>query len=163
MDNVRVTGFDGALHYGYKKWLTFELNATHQKTININKFSPQGTTIPDALNGYQLPNVPIFYANATIGFNFNKLRTADDNLTINLSTNYIEYYLVSTQLGKPDSRRTIPEQLTQNVSTAYVFGKGKYNIGLECNNITNTKVYDYFKVQKPGRSFAIKFRYFLTN
>jgi len=162
--NVRVTGFDASVHYAFKNWLTFEVNATQQKTIDTNKFDPPGSNIPNADNGSQLANVPIFYANASIGFNFRKIRTADDNLSINLFTNYVdEYYLVSTKNGSPDSRKTIPEQLTQNVSAAYVFGKGKYNIGLECNNVADTKVYDYFKVQKPGRSFAIKFRYFLTN
>lgn len=164
MNNVRVTGFDGSLHYGYMNWLTFEINATHQKTINTNKFDPPGSNIPDALNGSQLPNVPIFYGNINLGFNFRKIRNNDDNLTVNLFANYIdEYYLVSTTLGQADSRRTIPEQFTQSIATAYVFGKGRYNIGLECNNITDVKVYDYFKIQKPGRSFTIKFRYFLTN
>lgn len=162
MNSVRVTGFDGVLQYGLKNWLTFEINATYQKTINTNKFDPPGSNIPDALNGTQLPNIPIFYANANLGFNFRRIRTDDDNLTVNLYANYIdEYYLVSTTLGQADTRRTIPEQFTQSIATAYVFGSGKYNIGLECNNITNTKVYDYFKIQKPGRSFTIKFRYFL--
>lgn len=163
MDNVRVTGFDGAIHYGFMNWLTFEVNATQQKTINTNKFDPPGSNIPDALHGSQLPNVPIFYGNANLGFSFRKIRAEDDNLTVNLFMNYIDkYYLESTVLGKADTRRTIPEQFTQSIATAYVFGRGKYNIGLECNNITNTKVYDYFKIQKPGRSFTIKFRYFLT-
>lgn len=162
MDSVRVTGFDGVLQYGFMDWLTFEINATHQKTINTNKFDPPGSNIPDALNGSQLPNVPIFYANANLGFNFKRIRNADDNLTVNLYANYIdEYYLVSTKLGQADTRRTIPEQFTQSIATAYVLKNGKYNIGLECNNVTNTKVYDYFKIQKPGRSFTIKFRYFL--
>lgn len=161
--NVRVTGFDASLHYGFKKWLTVEVNATQQKTIDTNKFDPPGSNIPNADNGSQLANVPIFYANASVGLNFRKIRTADDNLSINLFTNYVdEYYLISTKNGTPDRRRTIPEQLTQNIAASYAFQNGKYNIGLECNNIADTKVYDYFKVQKPGRSFAVKFRYFLN-
>ncbi|WP_241774896.1 TonB-dependent receptor [Flavobacterium sp. Leaf82] len=161
--DVRVTGFDGAFQYGYMNWLTFEINATHQKTIDTRKFDPAGSNIPNALKGAQIANEPIFYGNANLGFNFRKIRTSDDNLTVNLFSNYIaEYYLVSTKNGSPDSRRTIPEQFTQSIATAYVFGQGKYNVGLECNNITDTKVYDYFKVQKPGRSFTIKFRYFIN-
>lgn len=161
--SVRVTGFDASLHYGYKNWLTVEVNATHQKTIDTNKFDPPGSNIINYNNGSQLANVPIFYANASIGLNFRKLRTSDDNLSINLFTNYIdEYYLVSTKNGTPDSRKTIPEQLTQNIAASYAFQNGKYNIGIECNNVADTKVYDYFKVQKPGRSFAVKVRYFLN-
>ena len=161
--SVRVTGFDASLHYGYKNWLTVEVNATHQKTIDTNKFDPPGSNIINYNNGSQLANVPIFYANASVGLNFRKLRTSDDNLSINLFTNYIdEYYLVSTKNGTPDSRKTIPEQLTQNIAASYAFQNGKYNIGIECNNVADTKVYDYFKVQKPGRSFAVKLRYFLN-
>lgn len=161
--NVRVTGFDGSLHYGYKKWLSVEVNATHQKTIDTNKFDPPGSGIPNYDKGSQLANTPIFYANASVSFNFRKIRATDDNLMINLFTNYIdEYYLVSTKNGAPGSRNIIPEQLTQNISASYAFQNGKYNVGLDCNNIADTKVYDYFRVQKPGRSFAVKFRYFLN-
>ncbi|KAF2329627.1 TonB-dependent receptor [Flavobacterium ginsenosidimutans] len=161
--NVRVTGFDASLHYGYKNWLTVEVNATHQKTIDTNKFDPPGSNVPNYDNGSQLANVPIFYANASVAFNFRKIRTTDDNLMINLFTNYVdEYYLVSTRNGAPSSRNVIPEQLTQNIGASYAFQNGKYNIGLECNNVADTKVYDYFKVQKPGRSFIVKLRYFLN-
>ena len=161
--NVTVTGFDGVLRYGYKNWLNFELNATYQKTIDTNEFDPPGSNIPNANNGAQLENVPIFYGNANLGFNFRKIRTSDDNLNINLFANYTDkYYLVSTRNGAADSRRTIPEQFTQSVAAAYAFANGKYNVGLECNNITDVKVYDYYRIQKPGRSFTVKFRYFIN-
>lgn len=161
--DVRVTGFDGSLHYGYKNWLTFEVNATQQKTINEGDFDPPWTNIKNDYKGSQIENVPIFYGNANLGFNFRNIRTSDDNLSVNLFANYVgEYYLKSTKNGDPSTRRTIPEQFTQSIAAAYVFGKGKYNVGLECNNITNAKVYDYFMIQKPGRSFTVKFRYFIN-
>ncbi|WP_072970427.1 TonB-dependent receptor [Flavobacterium saccharophilum] len=161
--DVRVTGFDGSFHYGYMKWLTFEINATQQKSIDQSNFDPPGTNIPNDYKGSQIANVPIFYGNANLGFNFKNIRTSDDNLSLNLFANYVgEYYLKSTKNGDPSSRRTIPEQFTQSIAAAYGFGKGKYNLGLECNNITNAKVYDYFMIQKPGRSFTIKFRYFIN-
>ncbi|MGM8361562.1 TonB-dependent receptor [Flavobacterium sp. ARAG 55.4] len=161
--DVRVSGIDGTFQYGYKNSVTFEVNATYQKTIDESIFDPVGSNTRNADKGYQIANTPIFYGNANLGFNFRKIRTADDNLSINLLANYIdEYFLVSTRNGSPDDRNTIPEQFTQSINTAYTFGKGKYNIGLECNNITDTKVYDYYKVQKPGRSFMVKFRYFIN-
>jgi len=39
--------------------------------------------------------------------------------------------------------------------------EGRYNISLECNNLTNDLAYDNFRLQKQGRSFSIKFHYFL--
>lgn len=161
--DVRVTGFDGSFHYGYKNWLTFDINATQQRSLNQGDFDPPWTNIKNDYKGTQIENIPIFFSNANLGFNFRKIRTADDNLSVNLFANYIgEYYLKSTKNGDPSTRRTIPEQFTQSIATAYVFGKGKYNVGLECNNITDKKVYDYFMVQKPGRSFTAKFRYFIN-
>jgi len=161
--DVRITGFDAVINYKYRNWLTFEVNATQQKTIDESRFDPPYTNIKNDYKGSQIANVPIFYANANLGFNFRNIRTSDDNLSVNLFANYIDkYYLKSTKNGDPSTRRDIPEQFTQSIASAYVFGQGKYNVGLECNNITNKKVYDYFMVQKPGRSFTIKFRYFIN-
>lgn len=163
LEDVKVTGFDGALHYGYKNWLTFEINATYQKSINQSDFDPPWTNIKNAYKGTQIANVPIFFSNANLGFKFRNIRTADDNLSFNVYANYVDqYYLKSTSNGDPSTRRFIPEQFTQSVAAAYAFGKGKYNVGLECNNITDKKVYDYFMIQKPGRSFTVKFRYFIN-
>lgn len=163
LEDVKVTGFDGALHYEYKNWLTFEVNATYQKSLNEGDFDPPWTNIKNDYKGTQIENVPIFYGNANLGFIFRKIKTSDDKLSVNLFANYVdEYYLKSPKNGDPSKKRTIPEQLTQSIATAYIFGQGKYNIGLECNNITNKKVYDYFRIQKPGRSFTVKFRYFIN-
>lgn len=159
---VRVTGFDGVAFYGYEDWLTFEVNATHQKTINTNKYE-LGTNIPDDKYGYQLPNTPIFYGNADLGLKFKNIKSKDDNLSVNISVNYSDaYYLKWPALGESTYKRAIPEQFTQNVVLAYSLTNGKYNIALECRNLTDVKVYDYFNVQKPGRAFFIKLRYFIT-
>ncbi|MDO7745190.1 MAG: hypothetical protein MUP99_15515 [Pedobacter sp.] len=38
---------------------------------------------------------------------------------------------------------------------------GKYNLSAECRNLTDNNAYDNFRQQKPGRSFSLKFRYFI--
>lgn len=162
LENVRVVGFDAILAYGYDNWLTFEVNATHQKTKTTNKFE-RGTNIINDKYGYQVPNEPIFYGNIDLGFKFNNIRSADDNLSININANYSDaYYQKWPELGAKDTKRSIPEQFTQNVVLAYTLANGKYNIALESRNITDVKVYDYFNVQKPGRAFFIKLRYLIT-
>ena len=161
LQNVQITGIDGVLRYGYKDLLYFEVNGTYQKSLNKNKYKT-GTTSPDALYGAQLPNVPIFYGNADLTFNFKNIKYQDDRLSVNVSANYIDaFYLTWPVLGSLETKRAIPEQFTQNAMVAYSFLNGKYNLAFECRNITDIKVYDYFKVQKPGRAFSVKFRYFL--
>ena len=38
---------------------------------------------------------------------------------------------------------------------------GRYSVSLECTNIGNEKLYDNYRLQKPGRAFSLKFRLFL--
>lgn len=161
LQNVQITGIDGVFRYGYKDLINFEVNGTYQKSLNKNKYKA-GTTSPDALYDAQLPNVPIFYGNADLTFNFKNIRHQDDRLSLNVSANYIDaFYLTWPVLGSLETKKAIPEQFTQNAMVAYSFLNGKYNLAFECRNITDIKVYDYFKVQKPGRAFSVKFRYFL--
>ena len=40
-------------------------------------------------------------------------------------------------------------------------GDGKYSVALECTNLTNEKLYDNYRLQKPGRAFNVKFRVYL--
>lgn len=161
LQNVQITGIDGVLRYGYKDLLNFEVNGTYQKSLNKNKYKI-GTTSPDALYDAQLPNVPIFYGNADLTFNFKNIKYKGDRLSLNVSANYIDaFYLTWPVLGSLETKKAIPEQFTENAMVSYSFLNGKYNLAFECRNITDVKVYDYFKVQKPGRAFSVKFRYFL--
>jgi hypothetical protein len=48
------------------------------------------------------------------------------------------------------------------VNAVYSLKNGRYNVGLECRNITNTLLYDNFSLQKPGRGFYVNLRYFFN-
>ena len=36
--------------------------------------------------------------------------------------------------------------------------KERYSVSLDCQNLLDQKVYDNYKLQKPGRSVFLKFR-----
>jgi outer membrane cobalamin receptor len=161
LQNVQITGIDGVLRYGYSDLLSFEVNATYQKKLNKNKFII-GTSISDNLYDAQVPNEPIFFGNADLGLNFKNVKYKHDRLSINISANYIDdFYLAWPVLGELETKKAIPEQFTQSAMISYSLLDGKYNFAFECNNITDVKVYDYYNIQKPGRSFSVKLRYFL--
>ncbi|HEY9560373.1 MAG TPA: hypothetical protein VIR29_06250, partial [Anseongella sp.] len=50
-------------------------------------------------------------------------------------------------------------QLVNNVGVYYHFAKPRLTLSGECRNIGNTKLYDNFNVQKPGRAFYLKLLY----
>jgi len=158
--NVQVTGVDGVVHYGYKEWFTFDANMTYQKKLNMDDSLLPGTNQVNYLYKTQVPNEPIFYGNGNLGFHFKKLKFTDDFLTFNFSTTYgASYYLNPPTLGS-QNKKEIPEQLYYSASLAYTLKGGRYNIALECHDLTDVKLYDYYNVQKPGRSFTMKLRYF---
>jgi outer membrane cobalamin receptor len=159
--NVQVTGVDGVFNYGYKQWFTFQVNATYQKTVDMNPNGQYGTNQPNYLYKKQLPNIPILYGNADLGFYFKNLKYEQDLFSINLFANYSDsYYLNYPSLGAPEYKKSIPEQIFYSAALAYSLKNGRYNVAFECRNITNERLYDYFMVQKPGRSFTVKLRYF---
>lgn len=161
-NNIRITGVDGQLYYNYDSKLTVEMNATYQKSVNINRYDPPGTQVPNYLYDAQLPNVPIFYGNADITYRLNSVFKKTDNLTFNVGLNHIDaFYLNWPVYGNVNYKKAIPQQFTQNVSVAYALLDGKYTIRAECRNLTDEEVFDYYLVQKPGRSFSLRFRYSL--
>lgn len=158
--NIQVTGVDGVVHYGYKEWFTFDVNATYQKKLNMDDSAQPDTNQRNDLYKTQVPNEPILYGNGNLGFHFKQLKFKDDFLTFNLSTTYSDsYYLRPPTLGG-ENKKEIPEQLYYSAALAYTLKNGRYNIAFECHDITDVMLFDYYNVQKPGRSFTMKLRYF---
>lgn len=161
-DHIRVIGLDGTLRYAYSNWLQVESNATWQKTTNISRLLPD-SKVENSLYGDQMPNTPIFYSNSDISLSKQNLFKKADNLTFTVGYNFVSYfYLDWPSLGDKRTKKIIPEQFTQNAAITYSMLNNRYNISLECQNLTNQNVYDYYKVQRPGRSFTVKFRYMLN-
>lgn len=160
--NVEVKGIDGVFHYGYKECLTFDMNATYQQTLNKDNSLQPETNQVNYLYNKQVQNVPIFYGNADLGFRFTNIKYKDDLFAINLSANYTDsYYLNPPSLGSLN-KKEIPEQLFYSAALSYSWLNGRYNVALECFDFTNEKLYDFYNVQKPGRSFTMKLRYFIN-
>jgi outer membrane receptor protein involved in Fe transport len=161
LSSVRGTGVETSFRFKQADCFTFEVNGTWQKLINTDKYVPGTQQINDTYK-QQVPNVPYLFGNADMGFNFRELFRENDRLFFDLSCNYAEaFYLYWPKYGNPDNKRSIPQQITGNFGIGYSLHNGKYNISADCQNFTDTKVYDYYNIQKPGRSFSVKLRYFL--
>ena len=52
----------------------------------------------------------------------------------------------------------VPRQFSHNLSLSYTLQGGRYNLSLECRNLTDEKLYDNFSLQKAGRAFYGKVR-----
>ena len=158
VSNVKVDGYEAELKYSYRNLLNFSMNASYQNAINTTRGDGD---VPKITYLNRLPNRPWFFGNTNLSIGKNNVFKKDTRLQFNWNTQYVHwFYLTWEAFGSVKSKATIPNQLIHNSAITYSIKNGKYNFSLECNNLTNTLAYDNYKLQKPGRSFSAKFRYF---
>lgn len=161
LDSVRTSGVEWSVRYTYNDAFTFEVNSTYQNTLNIKKFD-EG--IPNYTYWDRLPNMPYLFGSFDASYRFKKAFFDHDVLVIGAGGNFVEkFYLFWPSQGSAGTKFIIPRQFTQDASVTYSLKNGKYNMAVECTNLSNAKLYDNFKLQKPGRAFNLKLRYFLHN
>ncbi|MCE7042614.1 TonB-dependent receptor [Dyadobacter sp. CY312] len=151
---VAIKGFDGELKYSYKNLVFANFNASYTDATNIDRKS--------AVYQDRIPNQPWLYANADIGLGKNDVFRESDRLQFNWFSQYVHwFYLTWPSRGYEPAKSRIPTQLIHNATISYSLKNGKYNISLESRNLLDELAFDNFRLQKPGRSFNVKLRYFL--
>ncbi|MDR2681403.1 MAG: carboxypeptidase-like regulatory domain-containing protein [Tannerella sp.] len=156
-------GYNGEVRYSYKRLLTAGVNLTYQNLRNNTRYE-EGSTRESTVYRDRIPNMPYLFGNGDINLFFPGVGGRDNNLSIGYNLLFVyEYYLRWPSQGTSGSKYTIPTQLSQDINITYAIKKGRYNISAECRNITDANLYDNFSLQKPGRSFSVKFRYFISS
>jgi vitamin B12 transporter len=132
--------------------LSFQANSTYQHFYND---SSEGLFA--AYKGDRVPNQPYFFANGAINYSFKDILGKEDKLSLFLDTRYVYEFYRSWESASVNPF-VIPSQQTFDFGTTYHNSlKGvKYAITAEVQNFSDKKNYDFFGVQKPGRSFNIK-------
>jgi len=158
---ARIHGAEFEFRYGYANLLNFSVNGTYQEATSRQRYEPN-TDVLDATYGDRIPNQPWFYANANLEIGKNDIWAKGNRLQLSLSSQFVNwFYLNWESRGSIESKNQIPTQLSHNAALSYSLAKGKYNVALEVNNLTNELLYDNFRLQKPGRSIFMKLRYFI--
>jgi outer membrane cobalamin receptor len=138
------------------------LNATWQDLRSRTPVENSGT-LDDRYIGARIPNIPYFFSNGEIRYeikNFFKKNT----LQLWWNANYIHSFFLYWEIdGRKDSKYAIPSQLIQNTGLSCSIPETHITISAEAFNLFNMKAYDNFGVQKPGRAFSMKLRYFINN
>jgi outer membrane receptor protein involved in Fe transport len=155
-------GYNGEVRYSYRRLLTAGINLTYQNLRNNTRYE-EGATRESSVYRDRIPNMPYLFGNGDICLFFPGVGGRQNNLSIGYNLLFVhEYYLRWPSQGASGSKYTIPTQLSQDINITYALGDGRYNLSAECRNITDANLYDNFSLQKPGRSFSVKFRYFIS-
>lgn len=160
IDQANGFGLEGDLSISPTKNSNVTANFTYQNLRNVNKS--------------RLRNTPYFFANIGLAKIFDRPFGNTDEIKLFLFYNFIrEFYLTEIPRRLEPKRffglfgtanlnvsQIIPNQHLLSLGFSYrVDEQGKYRIGGEIKNLTNAAVYDFFRVQKAGRSFHLKVTY----
>lgn len=156
---VRNWGISADVRYAYKRMFDVNANITYQDIRNRDRYDGEKENL---IFNDRIPNTPYFFGNLDASLLFERLGGNDNSLTIGYSLQFIEqFYLRWPSYGSRESKYVVPGQLSHDLNVSYQLAKGRYNIMLECRNLTDERLYDNYSLQKPGRSFSLKIRYYL--
>lgn len=172
LDSIRGYGVDIDVSYRVGEMLQLTGNATWQD----NRMVDIGDGLHQWIEGTRLRNTPYFFANAGAITNFTGILSSNDRLKPYIHWNFIrEFYLNHIPRdAEPDGflglfgkakvpvTNMVPNQYLVSAGFNYFFSAQPISLGFEVKNITDSKLYDYYKIQRPGRSFHIKINYHLT-
>lgn len=163
---VSSKGIETEIKYSYKGLFTLATGLTYQHISDRARYRtdvPDGLDIPSSTYKERLPNIPYLFGNIDGLGMFKHVFNKQDMLSIGYNLLYVHaFYLYWENQASQDSKRIIPKQLSHDVHLVYTFSNGRYNIGVECKNLTDARLYDNFSLQKPGRNFHMKIRYFFN-
>jgi hypothetical protein len=161
--HVRNIGYTGEIRYSYGRLLTVGGNFTYQNLRNKEKYRSPGSPVISTSYNSRVPNVPYLYGNADFALFLGNAGKRSNTLSFGYNALYgYQFPLRWGTNGAYDTKDMIPTQFSHDVSLTYAIQDGRYSISVECRNLTDERLYDNFSLQKPGRSFSAKVRYFFS-
>ncbi|MDF2454828.1 MAG: TonB-dependent receptor, plug [Cytophagaceae bacterium] len=132
--------------------LTF--NTTYQNYYNNSQGGDFGSFYQD-----RIPNTPYLFANSSASYAFRNLLKKNDQLSPFWNMRYIhEFYIGWESAGLKSSKSIVPNQQihTAGITYRFLYKKIQWAFTGEVQNLFDTKVYDFYRVQKPGRGYYAK-------
>ncbi|MGO4290691.1 TonB-dependent receptor [Chitinophaga sp. RAB17] len=157
---VTNMGIDGEVRYSFKQLFTAGVNMTYQNLRNNTEYE-DGQKNVSPLYRDRIPNMPFLFGNADASLFFRNVLKKGNTLTLGYNLLYVHGYYLSWP-SQAEEKLGIPRQFSQDVNMVYSLANGRYNVSVECKNLIDNKLYDNFTLQKPGRAFYAKLRYFIS-
>ncbi|ATB41902.1 ligand-gated channel protein [Cystobacter fuscus] len=136
------------------QYLSLDGNVTWQDLRNTSREGVFG-----GFTGKRIPNRPYLQANGTARLQASGLMSARDELTLTWHVRYVHTFSRAWEgVGIENPELQIPSQLLQSLALSYVTRAWNWTMGwtVDVQNLTDTPAYDFFGVQRPGRSIFAK-------
>lgn len=164
MNNSRVLskGLDFSTNYSFSNNLLMSLNATYIDLRDNNKWRNNIKGPRNTQYKIRLPNEPYLFGNLSLSYTKEELLRKEDHFSITANQNYVHPFYYRWENLANKNKGQVPKQWTTNLDIVYSLVNGKYNTSFGVSNLWNSNVYDNFQQLKPGRTYHLKFRYFIN-
>ena len=154
---VRSFGADFGVRYTFRDLFFVGGNFSYIDMRNMSRYKA-GTQSESTVYKDRMPNQPYMYGNADAGVSLRDIFFKGTLLDIHYMLNYIHEFDYDWESYNGDI--VIPRQVSHDIYVTYNFGKRReFTFTAECRNLLDERLYDNFRMQKPGRSFAFKIGY----
>ncbi|WP_395837377.1 TonB-dependent siderophore myxochelin receptor MxcH [Cystobacter fuscus] len=136
------------------QYLTLDGNVTWQDFRNTSR---EGAF--SAFTGRRIPNRPYLQANGTARLQASGLMNARDELSLTWHVRYVHTFSRAWEgVGITNPKLQIPSQFIQSLALSYVTRAWDWTMSwtVDAQNLTDTLAYDFYGVQRPGRSIFAK-------
>lgn len=155
---VNTKGVSASARYSYSRILSLGGNFTYMD-VRDNMPTAIGSTMPNLGYGDRMPNIPYLFADTFLTLSWHDCIARGNTLSLTYDNQYMHhFYYYSSRIGSNKNDYMVPNQFSHNVSLSYTLKGGRYNISVECRNLTNERLYDNFSLQKAGRAIYAKLR-----
>jgi len=159
---VRTKGVNAGARYTYSDWFSFGGNFTSLDIKDDEKYVSGSSLQKSTTYKVRMPNVPYLFSNVDASFYVRNLFSKTNILTITYDNCYVHQFPLYWENHGSSNKKYVPNQFSHNMSLIYSFKNGRYNFSLECENFTDEQLYDNFSLQKAGRAFYCKVRYYFS-
>ena len=129
-------------------------NVTWQDFRNVSTQGQFGT-----FTGQRIPNRPYLQANGNARFQLSSLMNSRDELSLTWHARYVHAFFRAWEgLGQQDSKQVVPSQFLHSLALTYVTRASRTTMSwtVDVQNLTDARAFDFFGVQRPGRSVFAK-------
>ena len=158
---VMTKGMNLSLRYQFSNLLNIGGHFT-QMDARDNMRTMMGTSAANLLYKDRIPNLPYQFADFDATVHWPNFCGKGNKLSLTYEAQYthaFSYY--ASRIGANNYAYIVPTQWAHHATLSLALRDGRYNLALECRNLTDARLYDNFSLQKPGRAVYVKLRIFL--
>jgi outer membrane receptor protein involved in Fe transport len=148
---ARTVGAEGALRWtSPRDWVSLAGTATWLDARNTSDEGPFST-----YRGDRLPNRPWITATGEATLRVAEPLPRGVEVRVHWTTRYVHGFFRGWEsVGRPDVKQRVPDQLLHGLAATVAWRAAPWSVAatLEVQNLTDAHAYDWFGVQKAGRS-----------